>query len=417
MNWQRKGILVFCVILLVVFLKVPALLAGEPGPASTPTREAAAIEEPAPILKWFERMRFFGDFRLRNLVEWTEPLGSTNTNTLQQFRLRLANETKIGDQWMVGARFVSGASYLRGAVDIGWNSTRTALQTMTNTFSTKMLNLDWAYAKWTPFEWFSVKGGKFATPFYKLEEFLFDHDVAFEGVTAHLNFNFEMIDIGEFSLFFTSGAFPLERAGNYPVAAWNVDPILAAVQGGFKLSLEDFYWKAAVAYWDFAHVQNKPLVGSAGTNTGNGVAIDNVRYDFRPISVTSEIEMLIPFVDFPGGLFGEFVYNTDSPNDDIGWFAGARVGHKKAVEQGKWYVLGSYLKLERDAWLDEFPNLSFHQGQTNVEGVNVRAILALWDNVMFGIDAYLTERIGPDVNGGGQGDRDDLFITDLIWNF
>ncbi len=143
-------------------------------------------------------------------------------------------------------------------------------------------------------------------------------------------------------------------------------------------------------------VKGKVLDFSGETNTlepGGGLEFDynsiggGIRLEFNKLFGSA-----VPLV----ALFGEAIYNPDPPDENLGYLAGLVFGEKKVKIGGQWQVQYSYRRLERDAWLDTFPDSDFYGGETNSKGHEIIFKLGLAKNINFGLDYYYTENIEGD---------------------
>ena len=91
---------------------------------------------------------------------------------------------------------------------------------------------------------------------------------------------------------------------------------------------------------------------------------------------------------------------------------GVKIGHKKVKTAGQWQFKYLYRRLERDAWLDIFPDSDFFGGATHAEGHEIIAVLGVYKNVSVAIDYYRTEEIDSDVDL-----VEDVFQFDVLMKF
>lgn len=113
-------------------------------------------------------------------------------------------------------------------------------------------------------------------------------------------------------------------------------------------------------------------------------------------------------------LAGEYVKNMDSDigSDDEGFLAGIKVGAKKIKNPGQWQACYSYRRLERDAFLDVFPDSDFYSSKTGVKGYEVILQYGLKKNVILGLDYYETRPILA-----SDGSIQNLLQVDLLFKF
>ena len=88
-----------------------------------------------------------------------------------------------------------------------------------------------------------------------------------------------------------------------------------------------------------------------------------------------------------------------------GWPA-FKIGAKNMPEKfGQWEFIYNYRYLERDAWLDTFPDSNAFDGETNVKGHEFIFRFGLARNIDFTLDFYAMEQIdGSDNQILGEAD-------------
>jgi hypothetical protein len=111
------------------------------------------------------------------------------------------------------------------------------------------------------------------------------------------------------------------------------------------------------------------------------------------------------------GIFGQYV-NSDASDDDLGYLAGLKFGHKKVKKFGQWQVKYNYRRLEQDAWPDFLSDSDFYDGETDVQGSEIEFTFGLAKNVTIGIDYYKSEQIDrkPTI-------EEDLVQVDLVLKY
>ena len=152
--------------------------------------------------------------------------------------------------------------------------------------------------------------------------------------------------------------------------------------------------KAGVACYDFENIVGKSqLEHSSGTNTTTDSAL---KYSYNSINPNIELGMKNPF----GGLvpyaavFGEYVVNPDRSKEHEGYLAGAKFGAKKVKKLHDWQFKYMYRELERDAWLDTFPDSDAMGGKTDIKGHEAILAYGLGKNTSLGFDYYYISDIG-----------------------
>jgi polyhydroxyalkanoate synthesis regulator phasin len=341
------------------------------------------------IPEWIRNTKFGGDLRLR--YQYQEREDNNAIEDRARFRLRAAAETKIVDQFKVGFGLTTGG-----------DDPRSGTETFQDTFSKKSVRIDYAFAEYTPANWLSVVGGKFYNPLYRPSDLIWDGDITPEGLAAKFKHQFSPT----LDFYFNTALYLLDEKSSAR------DPYMVAFQPGLIWKLTDnVNFQFAVAYYWFDHVQNSSLDFSAGTNTtSNGKLV----FDYTAPVLSGELGFKNPyslrFVPY-FSLFGEYVYNPDPDNDNRGYLAGFTVGHSDMKKFGDWRFEWSYRYLERDAWLDTFPDSDFYSGSTNVQGMEYILNFALYRNIWLALDYYHTAKIL------GLDQTEDLFQVDLNLKF
>ena len=301
---------------------------------------------------WRKRFEFDGDLRLR--YQYEDITGEEERHR-GRFRYRLAVTANITDQLKTVFGLASGGS-----------DPRSTNQTFGDSFSSKPVQIDLAYAQYQPLKAIKLVGGKFKNPIWLPSDLLWDSDINPEGGAAQLDFETAVgLDI-----LFNIGIFVIDEESG------GGDPLVVPIQGGVSYEFnERVDFQLAVTYYSFVDVQGHTLDFSEQfAGIGNTVIDDALVYDYDSISVGAEVGFnkflgkIMPYI----GLFGEYVYNFDPDDDNEGYLGGIKIGHRKVSEGGQWQATFLYRYLERDAWPDVFPDSDFLGGSTNGEGVQSR---------------------------------------------
>jgi len=341
--------------------------------------------------KWVQNFTFKGDLRLRYQTDKKE---DSKRRHRGRIRARLGADVKVTDDINVAAGLATGGT-----------DPRSTNETLDNTFETPDIRLDYAYAQYKPLSWATLKGGKIkGMPFWKPSDLLWDSDINPEGGGAQLKYDLRP-NVG---VFFNTGFFVLDES-----SADTSDPFMYVVQPGFDGKFRDFIIvKAAVTYYGFSHVQGSTLDHASGTNT---LLAGGLQYDYDSIGVSGELGFKKPFkVDFLPYIaaLGEYINNPDPSDGNDGFLVGLKVGSEKVAKKGQWQAKYLYRELERDAFLDTFPDSDFYGGQTNAKGHEVIFEYGLFKHVILGLDYYRTEPIE-----GVTKKSEDLFQFDVVFKF
>lgn len=132
---------------------------------------------------WAGKVAIKGDLRYRYEYISDDAVNaagiqSTADRYRDRIRARLGVEAKPIDNLLVGI----------GLTTTEGNDPRSGNQTLTNVFSRKSVELDFAYFDWKFASWGDLIGGKMKQPFFKQSQSLFwDNDVNPEGLAVNFN--------------------------------------------------------------------------------------------------------------------------------------------------------------------------------------------------------------------------------------
>ncbi len=403
------------------------LTAAEADEIATETKQAAAEEkkaaEKAPakeakgldIPDWIKNTKFKGDLRLRYEARDRDD-DQRGTQGRGRYRLRLGLESKVSDTVSAGVGLTSGTGDLR-----------TANQTYTGTFNKKNVWIDYAYASYRPTKWFSMIGGKFVNPIYQPSDMLIAPDITMEGGALRV----EGRVAEKVGLFFNGGAFILDDR-NSAATGSRPDPLLYVFQPGVKFDItKDVFVRFAPAYYAYANLKNEAVLAPANTSlSGTNTAVSGkYRFDYSAINWGGDIGFTKPFgiSAIPYfGIMGGYIENPDPSNDNVGYLAGFTVGYPNVAKFGDWSFEYTFRRLEKDAWIDLFPESTFYNGNTNVAGHRLKVLLGLTKNTALGLNFYDTWRLrsfNPKASTTipaatrTQSAEENLFQADLIVKF
>ncbi|MBU2540898.1 MAG: putative porin [Candidatus Omnitrophica bacterium] len=341
--------------------------------------------------KWVQNIKFKGDLRTR--YQWEKQKGSEERHR-GRIRFRLGSEMKVTEGLKVAAGLATGGT-----------DPRSTNETLDNTFETPDIRLDYAYAQYVPVSWLTLMGGKIkGMPFWTPSDLLWDSDINPDGAAINLYHGLSSNIDG----FFNAGLFILDEASSD-----TSDPFMYVLQPGVDIKLnDDINLKTAVAYYGFDNIKGSTLDHSSGTNSLSG---SGLQYNYDSLGVSTElgfknplgIEALPYFA-----LIGEYVNNFDPSSDNDGFLVGCAFGDKKVGKKGQWQGKYLYRRLERDAFLDTFPDSDFYGGETNAKGHEAIFQYGLLDNVILGLDYYYSEPIK-----GVTRNEEHLFQTDIVFKF
>jgi len=297
------------------------------------------------------------------------------------------------DNFKVGVGLATGSS-----------NPRSTNVTLDSSFESKDIKLDYAYAEYFGIiKGLSVWGGKYKgikKAIWRPSDLLWDSDLRPEGVGIKFNHRFRPYG---FSMFTNTGLWILDEESS------EADVLMFYIQPGVRWDVtKGINLKVAVAYYDSGSIKGQILKHSSGTNT---LTNNGLKYDSNAWASSLELEFknLTKFVPYIA-LFGEYVTNPEVDDEEQGHLVGLKFGDEKIKELGRWQFKYMYRKLEKDAWLDVFPDSDAYGGRTGVKGHEVEFKCGLAKHLILGMDYYHMEQINSD-------EEEDLFQVDLVWEF
>ncbi|MBN3041031.1 MAG: putative porin [Candidatus Omnitrophica bacterium] len=342
---------------------------------------------------WLQNIKLKGDMRVR--YQWEDKTSAEDQHR-GRIRFRLGAEAKVNDKLKVFAGLATGG-----------DDPRSTNQTLNNTFDTGDIRLDYAMGEWAAAPWATFRAGKLMgikDQIMRPTDLLWDSDINPEG--ASILFNKQVWD--NVGLFMNNGVWILDESSGE-----ENDPYMVVVQPGFKVGLGDLGFigsptlKMATAWYAIANERGITLDWSARTNSldANGDLLYN--YDAVSPSLQLDIDNPLGAVVPYASISVEGIHNPDPNDDNNGWAAGIKFGDKKIADFGNWQLAYVYKRLERDAWLDTFPDSDAYSGGTNIKGHEAILSYGIGKNTSIDIDWYTMERI----KGNG---RRNVFQVD--WN-
>ena len=266
---------------------------------------------------------------------------------------------------------------------------RSTNQTMENNFSTKGIQLDYAYAQHSPNNNLDILAGKFIAKknLWLTGDLLWDGDVNPEGVFVKSRLTIDPT----LEAFINGGWMIVEhvRAG--------ADPTLVVVQPGLKWDVADgAHVKGSLNYYAFNALKGMDyggIVDGGETNTLN--ADDSIKYDYDAWGFSLEYgqKNIVPDLIKYAAVFGDYISAGDPEDQNTGYLVGIKFGDKKVKNPGNWQSKVLYRELEKDAWVDFLSDSDFMGGKTNAKGYELVWNYAIAKNVVFGVDYYDTETL------------------------
>jgi hypothetical protein len=321
--------------------------------------------------KWTQMIKLNGDLRLRAQRE--DNGGYWRDRARMRFRLKGIANVKQGLK--VGFGLATGGA-----------DPRSTNQTLEGNFSTKAINLDYAFAKYIcPKTGMITMGGKFPNKklIWKPSDLLWDSDINLEGIGLS-----KKVCIDDVSWFFNAGFLVLEhvkKVGN---------PSMAVFQPGVTFKVSDISkMTLAASLYNFDKAKGNLYATYAGSNSLDNAG--NLMYDYNCMSAAAQIcfkNLIFQKMSF----FAEYVTNPDPDESNEGFLGGVKFGKKKVKCFGDWQMKAMYRELQKDAWLDIFPDSDARGGKTDNQGMEIALKIGLTKKTYLGIDYYYIGQVGED---------------------
>ncbi len=325
---------------------------------------------------WANKVRIKGDIRLRYQYQDEDASISRDRGRV---RYRLGIIARPADKLEVGAGLASGS-----------DDQRSTNQSFDDSFSTKNIGLDYAYAEYAFTDSFKAVGGKFKYDDYLWTptDLIWDSDINPEGASANFILRNSLGDT-----FLNGGVWVLEEEGGS-----KNDPNLFYGQLGHKWNSGRLFGALAGSYYNYSDITALgALSRSEGTNT-------DYRFDSLGLSATLGMTDLLG-KDSSLALIGDFIKNTDTSSpQDTGFAVGLKGG------KSRWGFKYIYADLEANAWPDFLPDSDRFDGLTGIRGHEFAVSYALMKNVQLGLDYYAVK------NTVGNTDQD-LLQADVVIKF
>jgi hypothetical protein len=277
---------------------------------------------------------------------------------------------------------VSKRMCVSAGISTGGNDPRSSNQTLGNTFDTPDLRLDYAYGEIRPLTWATIRAGKLKgikAQIFRPSDLLWDSDINPEGLSLLLKGESDRL-----TPFTNAGLWVLDELHNRPD-----DPYMYVVQPGIQARFSPgVHATVAMTYYGFEGVRQSILEHSSWSNTTSGNVLV---YDYDAVNPSLDVRFIpggvVPFL----GFFGEGVMTFDPDSQNIGYLGGIKFGAPKVKDCGQWQFTYMYRHLERDAWLDAFPDSDAYAGWTGVQGHEMIFEIGVGRRASLALDCYAME--------------------------
>lgn len=363
--------------------------------------------------EWVTAFKINGDLRARYEGFYqhsnTGPGAFTEDRHRLRYRARLGFTASMTDQFEVGLRLASGDGAGGNSDPLSTNTT------FDNNGSKKAVNIDLAYAKWTPRPWVSIEAGKMNNAFW-MTEMVFDGDYTPEG--AQEKFTYILNDTHTFG--FTSGQFVIDENYSGTGAAQNNDTFLFVNQVDWAAKWSPHVSsRLAVGLMNFMNQRNNTV--ASGNGTGVNTALSSAVPNITPLVVRGEFTYTLEsFPFFPGAFpitpMAEYANNvTHDGGGDDAFNVGVAFGSSK-VKKG-WQVSYNYKDIGAYAVWAGLNDSDFGvrgSGGTDVRGHVIKASYKPYEPIVVNVTYIITEKAtlaAPAKEG------QDRLQFDLVWAF
>ncbi len=326
-----------------------------------------------------------GDLRIR--YQW-EKKKNKKSRERERIRFRLGFKTYKIKNFIIGAGIASGNG-----------DPRSTNVTLTNSFSMKDIKINYAYAEYRGIPYINLWAGKYEgikKAIWTTSDLIWDSDLTPEGAGLRGEYSLKQA-----SLFTNAGFWIIEERKN------GADSNITYIQLGGKVTTGGFSLATGISYFDSHSVKGYSLQFTSETNSYT--PDKKLLYDYNTIEANMQLKMKNLISATPCiALFGTYVRNLAVSQNSTGYLAGFKMGYEKLKRGGKWQFKIMYRYLEKDAWLDIFPDSDAYGGKTGVKGYEAEGKIMLIRGLLLGIDYYLMRPIETP-------SYQNLIQVDLVW--
>ncbi len=348
----------------------------------------------ANVGEWVGRWQWKGDLRYRN--ENIDQEFTVRERNRDRIRARVGLVAKVNDTVRVTAQLATTEN----------GDARSSNQTLTDSSSRKALDLDQAYAEWSPNANWKATFGKMPYPWVRTSSYFYDGDVNPEGAAV----SYQQAATG-----FFGSAFVTRLAERGTLA----DSNMFGAQVGWRANFGDGgKYTLAAGYFDGGAVRGYNVTQSSGAGgffgnstttstaicrSGNATCLAN---DFDIIELLGEVQFKVAgkpltlFVDYAQNGKADFANVTTNPTTNIpsgldtAYSAGFTYG--RASNPGTWEFGYVYQKVEKDALFGQWVDSDFAGGSTDGDGSAIKFAYAFAKNWRFNF-TYLMNKTNNDV--------------------
>lgn len=306
--------------------------------------------------KWVQRIKIYGDLRLRYERLWDRGMlnndgteGKQDPRDRGRFRVRLYLDAPITDEI---------ATYFMVTTNMDTNREATTTNaTFGEDFNDKGIYIARAYAEYKP-NWLKglgVGAGKFKMNFYNTD-IMWDPDVNPEGVFEYYRYKGSKV----FQPFIYLSQMVVNENNRTP------DAMLYLNQAGFDWQIGPVKWTLAGSYYSWSNLAGSKWLGkgefkSGGGNTFISDSTGNIRYKYN-----YKLWEGISFVNFnlgsfPVNLTFDYIHNAadDVPsNESNAYYTSFKIGRDK--NKGDYSLYYKYAYIEQNAVVGSLNDQDFY---------------------------------------------------------
>ena len=298
-----------------------------------------------------------GDVRGRWEGFYAQNQSVVDRNRLR-YRIRAGLVVTMLENFEAGFRLTSSDAASGGANNEG--DPISGNTTAQNNGSKKLVFIDQAYGKWTPFTGPSLTGGftvgKMENPF-TTSDLVFDQDYTPEGIAAQ--FVYQINDVHSLKL--NAAGFTLDE-----ISTNEKDPWLVGVQSRWDANWSTKFTTTAGFAW-LPMISRTSLTTASVPNQQRGNARDGsgtLVYGYDPVALDASATYFLNSAPFYMGAFpikvsGEYIINPGAPSgmDNYAYAAGIQFG--KSGKRKTWEASYTYKWLGANAIWEEFSDSDF----------------------------------------------------------
>jgi len=270
-----------------------------------------------------------------------------------RYRIRWFINSKVGDNLFIYSGFATGEN----------DDSRSTNQTLTGNFSKKNIYLDYGYMEYYITPSISINIGRIKQAICYTNDMLWDGDINQEGGLLKIEKSFNI----NYSNSISIGRFVIKENKD------KKDLYLNYITNTLSWKSDDNFKKMNItsSYYNFENLKGNTTFYQTINSISNGKYI----YHYKPfvidVNISKNIEEPLNLYKLNINylsIFSSYVINTAISKDKKGWIVGFRIGQEKVSGSGDFQIVYSRRWIERDSWIDAYPDSDFYGGTTDVKG-------------------------------------------------